>query len=436
MDEQQEFELKDEVWSGASMLYTSEPMRSLVVEVETSSQVQGEVLQAAVDDVLKRAPYFGDALAEREGSFHYAKNPLPMKVAEGGLRAVGGPETNWHNLDVTFEGNTMSFAMFHAFCDGMGLNLFVDAVLNRYFSRKDGVDYPAEGLRVPGQSVLEGEEADGIVNLEPMEMTPEIGAALAQRTKESYVLPEASGDHLDDMHAITVHVAEGALLDFARSCGSSPAPTLAALMAEAVFAVHPECDMPVAAMIPTSTRKALDVPNTFKNAAGAAFVHFDPNDAASFAKRASAARASLRAQVATDVVRFANAGLRGLIAASKAAKTYAEKAEMLNITGRYSTPISVDYVGGLHAEGFEDQLVSIRYLSSPLGDQSDSLSLFVTATAGRFDLVFARNFATDVYDKAFLAQLDEHGIPYELGGERNFMTPRNGLIPALGLASA
>ena len=50
MEEQQEFELKDEVWSGASMLYTSEPMRSLVVEVETSSQVQGEVLQAAVDD--------------------------------------------------------------------------------------------------------------------------------------------------------------------------------------------------------------------------------------------------------------------------------------------------------------------------------------------------------------------------------------------------
>ena len=66
--------------------------------------------------------------------------------------------------------------MFHAFCDGMGLNLFVDAVLNRYFSRKDGVDYPAEDLRVPGQSALEGEEADSIVNLEPMEMTPEIGA--------------------------------------------------------------------------------------------------------------------------------------------------------------------------------------------------------------------------------------------------------------------
>jgi hypothetical protein len=56
MEEQQEFELKDEVWSGASMLYTSDPMRSLVVEVETSSQVQGEVLQAV--DIL-RAPANG-----------------------------------------------------------------------------------------------------------------------------------------------------------------------------------------------------------------------------------------------------------------------------------------------------------------------------------------------------------------------------------------
>ena len=49
------------------------------------------------------------------------------------------------------------------------------------------------------------------------------------KPEDNYVLPEASGDHLDDMHAITVHVAEGVLLDFVRSCGSSPAPTLVSL---------------------------------------------------------------------------------------------------------------------------------------------------------------------------------------------------------------
>lgn len=50
-----------------------------------------------------------------------------------------------------------------------------------------------------------------------------------------------------------------------------------------------------------------------------------------------------------------------------------------------------------------------------------------------FDLAFARTFVSDIYDKAFLGVLAEHGIGYALGGESTFITPRNGLIPALGL---
>lgn len=103
-------------------MYTDEPIRSFVVEVELTSDVDGGVLQEAVDDVLGRAPYFADALVEREGTFYYAKNPLPFEVDEGPLRAIAGPETNWHCLDVTYEGTVMSFAMYHPYCDGLGLN--------------------------------------------------------------------------------------------------------------------------------------------------------------------------------------------------------------------------------------------------------------------------------------------------------------------------
>ena len=416
------------------MLYITPPMRSLVVEVDTSSEVVGKTLQAAVNDVLERAPYFGDAFVEREGSFYYAENPLPFEVAEGSLRAVGGPETNWHNLDVTYEGSTISFSMFHAFCDGLGLNHFIEAVLNRYFSRKDGVDYPADGLRVPGQPTLEGEEADGIIQLEPTELTPEIAAALAVRNTDSYRLPEGEQGHLDHMHFMTVHVPEDALLDFVRSCGSSPAPALLALMAETVFTVHPEADKPLKGIIPTSTRKALNVPNTFKNAASVAFICFDPTNGASFAERAAAARADLRKQNAPELIRFTNGGLHALIESTKEATTYAQKQAVLNTGADINPSISVDYVGGLRTEGFEDQLVELRYLATPMDGPANAITLFVTATAGRFDLAFARDFTTDVYDKAFLAQLDKYNLPYELGGEYSFCPPRIGLIPALGLA--
>ena len=58
----------------------------------------------------------------------------------------------------------------------------------------------------------------------------------------------------------------------------------------------------------------------------------------------------------------------------------------------------------------------------------------ITATAGAFNLMFARTMATDVYDKAFLTQLDELGIDYDVVGEMTYATPRSGLLQALGLA--
>ena len=128
-----DFVVKQQSFSGVPNCFTDNPQRTIVIEVALAFDVQGEILQAAVDDVLSRAPYFADALVERAGNFYYAENPLPMEVAECGPRAVGGPETNWHCIDVTYEGNLLSFSMFHGFCDGMGANLFVEAVLNRYF---------------------------------------------------------------------------------------------------------------------------------------------------------------------------------------------------------------------------------------------------------------------------------------------------------------
>lgn len=433
---QPDFEIKERLWSGNSTLYTDEPIRSFVVEVELKSNVEGSALQKAVDDVLERAPYFADALVEREGTFYYAKNPLPFEVAEGSPRAIAGPETNWHCLDVTYEGTVMSFAMYHPFCDGLGLNIFIEATLNRYFSRRDGVDYPADGLRVPGQPQLPGEEADALSHGYDVELTPEMAEVLGRMRQKSYAVPEAAGEHLNRVHAMLVHVSEAELVDFARSCGSSPAPTLAAIMADTVFAVHPECDEPISALVPFSTRKAMGLPNTFKNTSNAAFLRFDPKVRAnsSFAETAQAARADLRSYVTPELVRFmANASHQSFAAADEL-KGFAAKRDALNRLSSYVAPISVDYVGGLRSEGFEDQIVDVRYLAMPVADINPGISLFVTATAGTFHLMFVRTMATDVYDKSFLAQLDKLKIDYEVVGEMTYATPRSGLLQALGLA--
>lgn len=66
-------------------------------------------------------------------------NPLPFEVAETQtLRRVGGAQTNWHCVDVTYWNDTACFSMFHGFCDSLGLNLFIEATLYNYWKDQSG----------------------------------------------------------------------------------------------------------------------------------------------------------------------------------------------------------------------------------------------------------------------------------------------------------
>ena len=433
MTAQPEFALKQQNFSGVSHLFRANPSHSHVVDVATSGDVRGDVLQEAVDDVLARMPYFADALVEREGDFFYAENPLPFEVAEGQLRAVGGPETNWHNVDVTYRGDTISFSMFHALCDGLGLNLFVEAVLSRYFCRKDGRDYPADGLRVPGSPVLEGEELDPYSR--PYELSE--GFSLDFFGERYYHLPEVDEAPLDEMRGVSFRVGEGEFMELVRSCQSSPVATLQVLMAEAVTQVHPEVSETLGALVPSSNRKALNSSNTFKNCAGALRLPYRPEQMGGldFAGRCQLARRLLREANSPDTARFIANNMGGAVRkVGQAMHSYQEKLQVLNFTKTANNDtFMLDYVGGLRSTGFEDQVSSVRYRATTLDPGFRTDTLYLTATAGFFDIELVRAFESDVYVGALADQLRRRGISFTQGEEQSYVTPENGLIRGLGL---
>ena len=434
MAQQPEFTIKQQNCSGVSSLYRSSPHRTYIVEVETTTDVRGDILQEAVDDVLARMPYFADALVERDGDFFYAENPLPFEVAQGGLRAVGGPATNWHNVDVTYEGCKVSFSMFHALCDGLGLNMFIEAVLNRYFSRKDGVDYPSEGLRVPGSPVLEGEEVDPYARQYEL---PE-GFDLNFFGETYYHLPEVDEGPTDEMRGVNFRVKEGEFMEIVRSCKSSPVATLHVLMADAVLAVHPNAGETIGALVPTSNRKALDAFNTFKNCSGALRLPYRRADMTGldFAARCQLSRQLLREAKNPDGARFIANRMGGAVAqVGQAMHSYREKAQVLNFSKTANNDtFMIDYVGGLRSAGFEGQIASVHYKATNLEGGFRTVTLYLTATAGYFDIEIVRAFESDAYVGAFAEQLERRGIGFAQGSEESYITPENGLIAALGLA--
>ena len=122
-----DFKKKELALSASPYVYLPADIPVYTVEVTHREEIDGELLQRALDKTLQRMPYLTDTFTEEHGAMYYAENPLPMTVAHTDqLRRVGGPETNYHMLDLTWDGNKTWFSMFHGFCDGQGINAFLE----------------------------------------------------------------------------------------------------------------------------------------------------------------------------------------------------------------------------------------------------------------------------------------------------------------------
>ena len=429
-----DFQIKDMNYSGVSQLYRSKPARAYVVEVGLSGNVRGDILQEAVNATLRRMPYCADALVERNGDFYYAVNPLPFEVAQTDtLRRVGGAQTNGHCLDVTYWNDTIWFSMFHAFCDGLGLNLFIEATLYNYFCIRDGKQYAAEGVRTPDSPVLPEEEKDPFAQSYAL---PE-GYNMNFFAEKYLHLPEIDEKPLDYMYGVPVRVKEDEFMRFVRENRSTPVAMLHVLMAGAVQAVHPENDQTVGALVPASYRRHLNAENTFKNCSGALRLPFRMAEMAglSFEEQAQRSRALLKQANDVNMARFLANRLGGALRQISAGiPNFAGRLPYLDFqkTSTNDTYM-IDYVGGLKAGEYAREIVRTKYMATNIERNFNTVTLYISATSGFFHFEIVRAFESGAYVDAFLDQLTLHGIAFTREPESRYVTPENGLITDLGL---
>lgn len=155
------FEKKEMALSSSPYVYLPADIPIYAVEITHKDEVDADLLQKALDRTLTRMPYLADTLQIEDGAVYYAANPLPMVIGRGKqLRPVGGRETNYHMLDLTCDGNVTCFTMYHGFCDGQGINTFVESVLYHYYCMRDGKEYDPRGIRTDAGTMSEAEEFD------------------------------------------------------------------------------------------------------------------------------------------------------------------------------------------------------------------------------------------------------------------------------------
>ncbi|MBO7664200.1 MAG: hypothetical protein J6U01_12625 [Clostridia bacterium] len=428
-----DFQKKEMAISSTPYVYLPVDIPVYTVEVTHRDEIDGGLLQKALERTIRRMPYLSDTLVIEDGAIYYAENPLPMEVARFvGPRPVGGSETNYHMLDLTWDGNRTWFSMFHGFCDGQGVNTFLESVLYHYYCMKDGTEYDAAGIRSDSTQGTEAETVDPYDR--QYSLSPDFTMPERKQQPEPYHLPEIIPNPAGDVLEYGFRLPSEAFMRFVKENGTSPAAMLSILMGEAVMRLHPDADKPIMAIMPVSIRRMLECEETFKNCSNRIIlpVRGTPMDALPFAQRAAQLRGIMKQQMNPDIFRAICNMVGGMNRKRMTEAT--DYMEEVNKPAAFNTlshdTFYIDYIGSMHKTAYSDRITDIRFLCKPAAGRT--LHINVIENNGQFCLAMLACSDVSVVADALEQVLRDFGLPVERTPESSFSLPltcwREGMI--------
>lgn len=419
-----QFEKKEMALSSSPYVYLPVNIPAYTVEVTHREPIDGKLLQRALDRTVQRMPYLTDSLTIEGGAVYYAKNPLPMEAAHvAGIRHVGGSETNYHMLDLTWDGNVTWFTMFHGFCDGQAIYNFLESVLYHYYCMKDGVEYDPIGIRADSTQPTEAETYEPCSKM--YEVSPDFKMPERNGQPAPYHLPEIVRNPNGDVLEYGFHLPSEAFMRFVKENGTSPAVMLSMLVGEAIKRVHPDADAPIMVNIPVSIRRQLGCEETFKNCSSRIMLPISgtPMDALPFDQRAAQLRGILKQQMNPDLYRSIYNGL-GAMYRKRMGEATDYREEISKPAGFMTVShdtFYIDYIGSMHKTAYAEQITDVRFLCKPAA--GNTLHLNVIEHNGEFRVAcLACSDVTPLVD-ALEQVIKDHGLPVQRAPQQRFGLP-------------
>ena len=427
------FEKKEMALSSSPYVYLPVDIPAYTVELTHRDPIDGELLQRALGRTLQRMPYLSDTLVIEGGAVYYAKNPLPMEAAHvAGIRHVGGSETNYHMLDLTWDGNVTWFSMFHGFCDGQGIYTFLESVLYHYYCMKDGVEYDPNGIRSDNTAMTAAETFEPCSK--QYEVSPDFTMPERKQPPAFYHLPEVILNPDGEVLEYGFRMPSEAFMKFVKANGTSPSVMFSMLVGEAIRRVHPDADAPIMVNIPISIRRHLGCEETFKNCSSRAMlpVGGTPMDALPFDQRAAQLRGMLKQQMSADIFR-ATYNMLGPMYRSRMEQATDYREELKKPSGFMTVAhdtFYIDYIGSMHKTGYSDQITDVRFLCKPAA--GNTLHLNVIEHNGEFRVTCLACSDVSAIADAIEQVMKDHGLPVRSLPVQRFTLPltcwREGII--------
>ncbi len=406
--------MEQTLFSELRSLYTTSKQspNEIRIRIRMRDLIDPGVLRRAVDSTMERYPYFCVELQKKDDRYIFAENHRPVVITDS-LHGVelNSADSNYHMIAFCRQDNWIIMDVFHGMTDGTGAYEVVRTLLYFYCSERYGVKLKAEGIRLPGDCITEEEWADplAIRNDLPNSERPE-------QLADALDLITAAGLEKDRQQTVySVAVSESEFMKFNLDNDGSPGTMVSLLLSRAIAKLFPDAKDIIRIVLCVNQRKALHTPLAHQSLVGGVFLEYkDSMRDWPLDRQATAYRGMVFAQTQEEKVLMGAAsakGINGLLLSKETDRERLDVISQINELMRRVMTATVSYVGKADYKEAEQYIRDFRLWTS---SADDGLVIEISAVNGRFTLDFLQSFSSPVFVNAFLEQLEENGIVYDL----------------------
>ena len=401
------------VFTGIRPLYSSNRKNpnEIRLRIRMRDLIDPSVLRKAVDITMSRYPYFCVELQKKDGQFIFTDNDRPVIISHS-LQGVelNSEESNFHMISFSWYDNWIILDVFHGLTDGTGAYEVIRTLLYYYCSERYGVRLNDDGIRLVGDDITQEEWED------PIEMAADLPTPARSQLPKALNLIDMAGLQDDRMKTVySVAIDESEFMRFNLDNDGSPGTMTALFLSRAIVKLFPDAKDPIRIALCVNQRKALRKPKAHQSLVGAAMLEYKemmrgwPLD-----RQATAYRGMVFAQTQDEAVLAGANNLKGLTQMMLSKESDQERlgvaAYLGNMTDQMLTA-TVSYVGKANYKEAEKYIRDFRSWTTATGRY---LCIEIAAVNGRFTLDFLQPFSNPKYVNAFLKELDDNGITYDL----------------------
>ena len=374
--------------------------------------IDPSILRTAVDTTMQRYPYFCVELQKKDGQYVFVDNTRPVVISNSlhgvELNAEG---SNYHMIAFCYHDNWIVLDIFHGLTDGTGAYEVIRTLLYYYCSERYGVKLNDKGIRLVGDEITREEWVD------PIETATNLPVPPRTQLPKALNLSNMAGLQDDLVQTVySVAIDETEFMHFNLDNDGSPGTMTALFFSRAIAKLFPAENDPIRIALCVNQRKALHTPRAHQSLVGGVMLEYKEKMREwPLNRQATAYRGMVLAQTQDEVVLAGANSTRGMTQMLLSKETDQERLGMVAYFSKMTEEIltaTVSYVGKANYKEAEKYIRDFRTWTGAITGRY--VCVEIAAVNGRFTLDFIQPFSSPLFVNAFLKELEDNDITYDL----------------------